>query len=67
MQTKATRRTARWAWYIGLAVIYGVTLWVPFYNTVEPRLAGVPFFYWFQFAWIVVAAAATALAYRARL
>jgi hypothetical protein len=22
-------------------------VWTPFYNSVEPRLFGVPFFYWF--------------------
>ncbi|MGZ5917623.1 MAG: DUF3311 domain-containing protein [Methyloceanibacter sp.] len=31
-------------------------LWVPFYNRVEPALGGVPFFYWFQLAWILVGA-----------
>jgi hypothetical protein len=25
-----------------------VALWASFYNSVEPRLFGVPFFYWFQ-------------------
>jgi hypothetical protein len=29
-------------------------LWVPFYNRVEPQLFGIPFFYWFQLAWIPV-------------
>jgi hypothetical protein len=42
-------------------------MWVPLYNSVEPRLAGIPFFYWFQCVWIVVTAFATALAYKARL
>ncbi len=44
-----------------------VALAVPLYNRVEPRLAGIPFFYWFQFLWIIVAAILTALAYRARV
>lgn len=39
------------------------TLWVPFYNRVEPRLGGIPFFYWYQFAWIPVGASITALLY----
>ena len=42
-------------------------LWVPFYNRAEPSLYGIPFFYWFQLAWILVTAAATAIAYRLRL
>jgi hypothetical protein len=36
------------------------TLWVPFFNSVEPRLGGVPFFYWYQLAWIGISAALTA-------
>jgi hypothetical protein len=26
---------------------------VPFYNSIEPRLFGIPFFYWFQMVWIL--------------
>ena len=47
--------------YLLIAV---VALWVPFYNRIEPTLFGIPFFYWFQTAWILAAAAATAVAYR---
>ena len=32
-------------------------LWVPSYNSVEPKLGGVPFFYWYQLAWILLGAA----------
>ncbi len=39
------------------------TLWVPFYNRVDPELAGIPFFYWYQFLWIPIGAAITAYAY----
>jgi hypothetical protein len=31
-------------------------LWVPFYNRIEPTLAGIPFFYWYQLAWVVLGA-----------
>jgi hypothetical protein len=48
-------------------LLIAVALWVPIYNRVEPTLAGVPFFYWFQVFWIVVTAVVTALAYRVRL
>ncbi|MGX1473587.1 UNVERIFIED_CONTAM: hypothetical protein RKD50_002395 [Streptomyces canus] len=27
-------------------------LWVPMYAGAEPRLAGTPFFYWYQLAWV---------------
>jgi Protein of unknown function (DUF3311) len=48
-------------------VVALVALWVPFYNRAEPAVFGIPFFYWFQLAWILVTAAATAIAYRLRL
>ena len=31
-----------------------VLLWVPFYNRIEPNLAGIPFFYWYQIVWIPI-------------
>jgi hypothetical protein len=45
-------------------VLTAVALWVPLYSRADPALFGVPFFYWFQTAWIVAGAAATAVAYR---
>ena len=39
--------------YLLLLVPYVALLWVPFYNQIEPRLFGIPFFYWFQMLWIV--------------
>lgn len=35
-----------------LAVPYVALLWVPFYNFASPSLFGIPFFYWYQLAWI---------------
>ncbi len=32
-------------------------LWVPSFNSLEPELAGIPFFYWYQLAWIFIGAA----------
>lgn len=57
----------KWAWYTSVLIIFAVALWVPFYNRIEPRVFGIPFFYWFQFCWIMVTAIATAMAYRAKL
>jgi hypothetical protein len=47
-----------------LAIPFIAELWVPFYNLREPTLAGVPFFYWYQLLWIVVAAVLLAIVYR---
>ncbi len=38
-------------------------LWVPLYDRKDPKLGGFPFFYWFQFALILVAVVLTILAY----
>ena len=57
-------RGTRLVVYALFLVIAIVTLAVPFYNRVEPSIAGIPFFYWFQVAWILVSAATTALAYK---
>ena len=27
-------------------------LWVPWYGGASPRMAGMPFFYWYQLAWV---------------
>lgn len=51
-------------WIYALLVLPFVgTLWVPFYNSEDPRLFGFPFFYWYQFAWILLGAALNAAAY----
>jgi hypothetical protein len=34
-----------------------------FYTREAPKLGGVPFFYWYQFAWIVVSVLLTGLVY----
>jgi hypothetical protein len=39
-------------------------LWVGSYDRVEPRLAGFPFFFWYQFAWVFLCSALTYSAYR---
>jgi hypothetical protein len=61
MATNGRSRRARWYWLL-LAPFIGM-LWVPFYNRIEPRAGSIPFFYWYQFAWIGVSAALTALVY----
>jgi hypothetical protein len=50
-------------WYLLLLLQFIPTLWVPLYNSVEPTLAGVPFFYWFQLALVFASAAVTAIVY----
>ncbi|QOV42862.1 DUF3311 domain-containing protein [Streptomyces chromofuscus] len=39
-------------------------LWVGSYAKVEPTLIGIPFFYWYQMAWVVISTGLTMIAYR---
>jgi polyferredoxin len=57
------RGRRRWHWYLLLILPFVGTLWVPIYNAVEPRALGIPFFYWYQFLWILISAALTAVVY----
>ena len=43
--------------YLLLLIPYFAMMWVPSYNRIEPEIAGVPFFYWYQMMWIVLGAA----------
>jgi hypothetical protein len=40
--------------YLLQLVPYAAMLFVPSYNRIEPALAGIPFFYWYQLMWIVL-------------
>jgi hypothetical protein len=60
-------RVARVFVYAMFLIVAVGALWVPFYNRAEPTWHGIPFFYWFQLAWILVTAVSTAMAYRLRL
>jgi hypothetical protein len=50
-----------------LIIPFVAVLWTPFYNSSEPSLAGVPFFYWYQMLWIVLGAAILYPIYRVEL
>jgi hypothetical protein len=55
------RTSKRWLWLLILPWI-GVVL-VPVYNVDQPRLLGLPFFYWYQLLWVLISAALTAVVY----
>jgi len=52
----------RW-WYLLLLVPFVGVLWVPFYSGGQQEVAGVPFFYWYQFLWVFISAVLTAIVY----
>ena len=50
------------AWNLLLLVPF-LMLVTPWFNSLEPRLFGMPFFYWSQFAWVPVGVVCVAIVY----
>ena len=46
-----------------LTIAIVVPLFVPTYSVDEPRLAGMPFFYWYQMSWIPITSALVGISY----
>ena len=63
MTSTPQRRWHRYLPRLLLLIPVTVALWVPSYNRIEPALGGVPFFYWFQLAWILVGALCVLIVY----
>lgn len=64
MSTPAPQRSDRSAWNWLLVVPLLVTLWPPLYNRRTPTLFGIPFFYWYQLAMVVIGVTCTFVVYR---
>ncbi len=60
-RTRRDRSPLNWLLLVPLVV----TLYPPLYNRSEPELFGIPFFYWYQLAVVVVGVACTYVVYRA--
>ncbi len=56
-------RADRRGWLWLLLVPFVALLWPAFYSSVQPTLGGIPFFFWYQFLWIIIAAILTAVVY----
>jgi hypothetical protein len=55
MPGRSTPSSAHSSWWSLLLLIpFVALLWVPFYNRIDPALFGIPFFYWYQFIWVVL-------------
>ncbi|MFF5963522.1 DUF3311 domain-containing protein [Streptomyces collinus] len=39
-------------------------LWVGSYAKTDPAFIGIPFFYWYQMAWVLISTALTMIAYK---
>jgi hypothetical protein len=51
-------------WYWLLLVPLVGTLIPAIYNTQDPELAGIPFFYWYQLLWVPLSVIVTLIVYR---
>lgn len=54
----ARARRNPWNFLLLVPLLMLVTPWI---NMAEPRLFGMPFFYWVQFAWVVVGVVCVAI------
>ena len=50
-------------WYLLFVPEFALILWPPIYNSVEPTLIGIPFFYWYQLLVVLIGAICTAVVY----
>jgi hypothetical protein len=60
------RRPSTGLWVLILVLLIPpvvLPLWVPLYDKTDPTLFGFPFFYWFQFALILMSAVMTIVVY----
>jgi Protein of unknown function (DUF3311) len=62
-----SEKRSGWSWWYLLFLIQFVAvLWPPFYNKIEPAWIGLPFFYWYQLAWVPITSLLIWLVYRSR-
>ncbi len=62
-QTIKRSQTNKW-WLIPLLLPYVGLLFPQVYARPNPSLLGFPFFYWYQFLWVILTSAILALVYR---
>ena len=60
--TVRSRKGVYWL-YLLLLIPFVGTLWPPFYNALTPDWLGIPYFYWYQFLWIILSAIITGVVY----
>jgi Protein of unknown function (DUF3311) len=56
MVRRSVSKQRRWFSLVLLAIPLIALLWPSFYNGYDPSLFGIPFFYWYQMAWIILTA-----------
>ena len=61
-RANGNRKRPSW-WLLLLLVPFIALLWPPFYAFRDPTLAGIPFFYWYQFLWVILGSTITGVVY----
>ncbi|MEU4764020.1 DUF3311 domain-containing protein [Actinosynnema sp. NPDC023794] len=59
----ARKSSLRWSNWNLLLVVPLLMLVTPWFNSDGPRVFGLPFFYWYQFAWVPVGVLCVGLVY----
>jgi hypothetical protein len=54
-------RNHGWYWLFLIPAVFTLLPWI--YNTASPELFGVPFFYWYQMAWVPITVVITIVVY----
>lgn len=62
MQTRTSKKKLHPIMLLLILPFIGLC-WPAFYNSVDPEVAGIPFFYWYQLLWIVITAMILAVVY----
>ncbi len=60
--TPANEQGMAWCWLFAIPLVATLLPWI--YNTRDPELFGVPFFYWYQMAWVPITVVLTIFVYR---
>ena len=58
------RRGMRWWVWVLLALPYGALCFPALYSRETPVLLGFPFFYWYQFLWVVLTSMLLGVVYK---
>jgi uncharacterized protein DUF3311 len=62
VESKAEPRHRRW-WLLLLVLPYAGLCFPQMYARAAPAVWGFPFFYWYQFAWVIIASALLGIVY----
>lgn len=54
-------RNHGWYWLFAIPFVFTLLPWI--YNKSSPELFGMPFFYWYQMAWVPITVVLTILVY----